>query len=280
MTGRTTRHLDRIVAGVREDLERRKREVPFPEVANRARAAPPRREIRSRLGPGPGIIAEVKRASPSRGWIRKDLDAAEAARAYAEGGACAVSVLTEPRVFGGALGDLAAASAASGAAPVLRKDFLLDEYMVAESRAHGADLVLLIVAVLGEETARMIRLAADYGMEALVEVHDEEEMAVAERAGATCLGINNRDLATLRVDLGTSERLLPKAPPEALTVVESGISSGAEVHRFHAMGADAFLVGEALVRSADPVRMIRDLTRDSRNPEKEKETGEWRPRSS
>jgi indole-3-glycerol phosphate synthase len=280
MTHRTRSRLDGIVAGVREDLERRKREVPFPLVERRARAAPRRREIRSRLGPGPGLIAEVKRASPSQGWMRKELDAAAAARAYAEGGACAVSVLTEARLFGGALEDLVAASAASGAAPVLRKDFVLDEYMVAESRAHGADLVLLIVAVLGERTGRMVRLAADYGMEALVEVHDEEEMAIAEGAGATCVGINNRDLGTLRVDLCTSERLLPKAPHGALKVVESGISRAEDVRRFHAMGADAFLVGEALVRSRDPVRMMRYLTRDARYPETEKETGEWKPRLS
>lgn len=259
MTARPAQHLGRIVDGVRADLEARRREVPFADVERRARTAGPRREIRDRLGDGPGIIGEVKRASPSRGWIRKDLDAGTAARVYAGAGACAVSVLTEARSFGGSLADLEAAAAASGPVPVLRKDFVLDEYMLAESRACGADLVLLIVGVLGGETAGMVRLAAAYGLEALVEVHDEQEMAVAAEAGATAVGINNRDLATLRVDLATAERLLPKAPRNAIKVVESGIAFREDVVRFREMGADAFLVGEALVRSEDAAQAIRDL---------------------
>ena len=132
--------------------------------------------------------------------------------------------------------------------------------MIAESRAFGADLVLLIVAVLGEETERMIQTAARYGMEALVEVHDEAELALAVRAGATIIGINNRDLSTLRVDLDISRRLLPLAPRDAVKVVESGISSPDDVRRFHALGADAFLVGEMLVRSGDAEEAVRSLT--------------------
>src|SRR5512145_425783 len=253
-------HLERIVAGVRDDLEARKAAFPFRDVVARARANALRRDIRARLADGPGIVAEIKRASPSRGWIRRDLDAADAARLYADAGACAVSVLTEGRGFGGSLDDLAAASGACGTVPVLRKDFVLDEYMLAESRAFGADLVLLMVSVLGDATGGMVALARDHGLEPLVEVHDAREMEIAAAAGAAVVGINNRDLATLRVDLSVSERLLPLAPPRAIKVVESGIATRDDVLRFRALGADAFLVGEALVRSADPGDAVRRLT--------------------
>lgn len=260
MTGGDSR-LGKIVAAVREDAERRKSFVPQAEVAALARANRRRRNIRDFLGKGPAIIAEIKRASPSRGWIRKDLDAAETAKSYVSGGACAVSVLTEHRFFGGSLKDLIAASAASGELPVLRKDFILDEYMLAESRACGADLVLLIVGVLGEKTEEMIRLAGEYGMESLVEVHDEGEMETAARSGARIVGINNRNLSTLEVDGKTAERLLPRVPSGAVTVVESGISSGAEVGRLYRMGAHAFLVGEAILDSGDAAEAIRKLRR-------------------
>ncbi len=252
-------HLTRLVAGVREDLAVRRAAAPFPEVVARARANAVRRDIRRGLASGPGIIAEIKRASPSRGWIRRDLDAGAAARAYARAGACAVSVLTERRRFGGSLADLEAASRGCGAIPVLRKDFVLDEYMLAESRAWGADLVLLMVSVLGAETVGMTALARGYGLEALVEVHDEAEMEIAAASGAGLVGINNRDLATLRVDLSVSERLLPLAPRGAIKVVESGISTPDDVARFRALGADAFLVGEALVGSDDPEAALRLL---------------------
>lgn len=275
----TADHLGRIVSAVRENLAERKAAVPFDRVSAAARSKGPRRDLRSHLGTEPDIIAEIKRASPSRGWIRRDLDAAEVARSYAAGGACAVSVLTENRFFGGTLGDLAEASAGGGL-PVLRKDFVLDEYMLAESRANGADLVLLIVGVLGGKTGEMVRLAEEYGLEALVEVHDEDELAIAVRVGATMIGINNRDLSSLRVNLGTSSRLLPMVPPGVIKVVESGISSRADVERFSSMGADAFLVGEALVRSSDPAEAIRKLTSGVYNKEREKERIEWKRRSS
>lgn len=176
--------------------------------------------------------------------------------------------------------DLSEASIACGDLPVLRKDFLLDEYMLAESRAHGADLVLLIVAVLGERTGEMVRLAAEYGLEALVEVHDEGEMDTAARSGATMIGINNRNLASLAVDLDTAARLLPLAPPGTVKVVESGISSRAEVVRFRELGADAFLVGESIVRSTDAKEAIQRLKRDVPNTDREKERSEWKRRSS
>lgn len=275
-----TPHLARIVSAVREELAERKAAVPFPEIADKARADLRRRDIRNFLGEGPGIIAEIKRASPSRGWIRKDLDAAGIARSYVYGGACAVSVLTETRFFGGTLRDLSEARAACGDLPVLRKDFVLDEYMLAESRVNGADLVLLIVGVLGRKTAEMVRRAAEYGLEPLVEVHDEAEMRVAAESGATIVGINNRDLASLRVDPDTAARLLPLTPPGVLTVVESGISSHAEVKRYYDMGADAFLVGEAIVRSPDAAETIRRLKAGVYNKETEKERIEWKRRSS
>jgi indole-3-glycerol phosphate synthase len=264
-------HLERIVAGVREDLGARKAAAPFRDVAARARGNAVRRDIRARLAGGPGIVAEIKRASPSRGWIRRDLDAAATARAYAGAGACAVSVLTEGRRFGGSLADLEAASRACGPVPVLRKDFVLDEYMLAEARAFGADLVLLMVCVLGDETGRMVALARDHGLEPLVEVHDERELEVAASAGATVVGINNRDLATLRVDLSVSERLLPLAPRGAIKVVESGIAGRDDILRFAALGADAFLVGEALVRSAEPGEAVRRLRGEGDVPHQIKE---------
>ena len=274
-----TQHLARIVSAVREELAERKAAVPFLKIADKARADLSRRDIRNFLGGGPGIIAEIKRASPSRGWIRKDLDAAGFARSYVSGGACAVSVLTENRFFGGTLRDLSEARAACGDLPVLRKDFVLDEYMLAESRVNGADLVLLIVGVLGRKTVEMVRRAAEYGLEPLVEVHDEEEMKVAAESGATIVGINNRDLASLRVDPDTAARLLPLSSPGVLKVIESGISSPAEVKRYYDMGADAFLVGEAIVRSPDAAETIRMLKAGVYNKEPEKERTEWKRRS-
>lgn len=263
MFQRNSSPLDTIVASVRNELEERKKTVSLAVLERRAarRGAP--RNIRTRLGGRPGIIAEIKRASPSKGWIRQELDAGGTARVYEEAGACAVSVLTEGRFFGGSLSDLETVRSATGEAPILRKDFLLDEYMVVESRAHGADLVLLIAAVLGKETREMVRVAKGYGLTPLVEVHDESELAIAADAGAEIIGINNRDLATLTVDLRTSERLLPRIPAGAIKVVESGIRSSSDLRRLAGLGADLFLIGETLVRSEDPARTIHDLLQEA-----------------
>lgn len=182
----------------------------------------------------------------------------ETARAYLSGGAWAVSILTESRFFGGTLGDLEQVRAGFPAARLLRKDFVVDEYMVAESRAHGADMVLLMVSVLGESTPGMVSLARKYRLEPLVEVRDKVELAVAERSGARLIGINNRDLSTLSVDLSVSERLLPFFPRDAIAVVESGISDAAQIRRFHALGGRLFLVGESLARSPNPADTIRE----------------------
>jgi indole-3-glycerol phosphate synthase len=252
-------HLERILSAVRETLEARKASDPFAGVAERATRNVRRRGIR--LGPGdpPGIIAEIKRASPSRGWIRKELDAADTARAYVRGGACAVSVLTESRFFGGSLADLSAASAACGDVPALRKDFLLDDYMIAESRSHGADLVLLIVAVLGKETGRMLRSARAFGMEALVEVHDEAEMDRAARLRSRLIGVNNRDLKSFTTDLAITERLAPLAPERTLLVGESGIGGHSDCLRLARAGVRSFLVGESLMRQPDIETATRQL---------------------
>ena len=206
---------------------------------------------------GPGIIAEIKRASPSRGWIRRDLDAVAAATSYLAGGAWAVSVLTEGRSFGGSIADLSDVRAAFPEATLLRKDFVLDEYMLAESRAHGADLVLLMVSVLGEMTGEMAALAFAHRLEPLVEARDAAEIGIAARSGARLIGINNRNLDTLAVDLSTGARLLPLLPPGVFPVVESGISSAEQVRGFHKAGARLFLIGESLAGSKDPADTIR-----------------------
>jgi indole-3-glycerol phosphate synthase len=221
----------------------------------------------SRLGPAkdllrtipesPGIIAEIKRASPSRGWIRRDLDAVATAAAYLAGGAWAVSILTEPHRFGGSLKDLSDVREAFPDATLLRKDFVQDDYMLAESRAYGADLVLLMVSVLGERTGEMVKSAFSNRLEPLVEARDAAEIAIAARSGARLIGINNRNLDTLTVDLSTGARLLPLLPPEIYPVIESGITTTDQVRDFHKAGARLFLIGESLAGSKDPADMIR-----------------------
>lgn len=272
--------LESIVASVRKELEEREKIVSLKSLKRRAARRPSPRDIRTRLGDRPGIIAEIKRASPSKGWIRQELDAARYARLYEDAGACAVSVLTERHFFGGNLSDLETVSSATVGVPILRKDFLLDEYMLVESRAHGADLVLLIAAVLGKETREMVRMAKGYGLDPLVEVHNESELAIAADAGAEIIGINNRDLPTFRVDLRTSERLLPRIPAGAIKVVESGIRSSSDLRRLAGLGVDLFLVGEMLVRSEDPARTIHDLLQGATPYIRTKEGEEWKRKSS
>src|SRR5512139_1126787 len=250
-------HLDTILAGVREALAYRTAVTPMDELLRKAASRGPVRDVFGTLPGGPGVIAEIKRASPSRGWIRKELDAVATARSYLEGGAWGISVLTEGTFFGGSLSDLEAVRAACPGAILLRKDFVLDEYMLAESRARGADLVLLMVSVLGGRTGEMVRLARRHSLEPLVEVHGEGEMDIAAESGARLVGINNRDLSTLSVDLATSERLLPRVPPGAVAVVESGITDPAQIRHLHALGGRLFLVGESLVAGPEPADTIR-----------------------
>ena len=265
MTQRTDTILDRIVADKREELAAAQRRVPFAELKARLPQAPPPRPFAEALrGDTVRLIAEVKKASPSRGLLRKDFDPVALARSYAEAGADAVSVLTDERHFRGSLDHLGSVRAAlPQGPPLLRKDFLFDHYQLYEARVHGADAVLLIAAVLNSALlAQLIGLAQALDMAALVEVHDELELERALMASATLVGVNNRDLRTFEVDLATTERLRPLIPPEVTVVAESGILTRADVERLQALGVHAVLIGEALVTAPDPAAKIRELFSD------------------
>jgi indole-3-glycerol phosphate synthase len=256
--------LDEIVAHKREELAAARAQRPPAAVVRAAEEATPPRPFRQALldgtaGEGAAVIAEIKRRSPVKGTFLPDGDPAALAATYAAAGAAALSVLTDTAFFHGSLADLAAARAAVPI-PVLRKDFLLDPYDVYVGRAAGADSVLLIVSILSpDELAALLVTARALGMEPLVEVHTEDEMRQAVDAGAGIIGINNRDLRTFTVDLGTTERLAPLAPPGTVIVGLSGIQRGADARRMRAAGAQAVLVGEALVTDPDPGARLREL---------------------
>ncbi len=250
--------LTEVVEGVRRELERR----PFDDGAllARARSSPPPRGFAEALrrGEPPAVIAEVKRASPSAGSIA-DRDPAERARAYEAGGAAALSVLTEPRHFGGSLADLRAARWATSL-PVLRKDFLVHPSQLIESRAAGADAVLLIAAALDDaELAALLALAGDLGLGVLLEAHAEDDLERALATDAQVIGVNARDLETLEVDGERALRLLGRIPGDRVAVLESGISRPEQARRAVEAGARAILVGEALMRAEDPAALIRSL---------------------
>ena len=255
--------LDKIVAVKREDLERAKIETPRSEVEARALGQPAAMSLsRALQGEGVSLIAEVKKASPSRGLLASDFDAVTLARTYAENGASAISVLTETPHFQGRLEFLAAIKDDLGARcpPLLRKDFIFDEYQVWEARAWGADAILLIASILGEgEMGSLIAEARGLGMDALVETHTEAEVKTSLSAGASLIGINNRDLATFEVDLETTRRLRPLAPAEVPVVAESGIFTKDDVAMVAGWGVDAVLVGEGLVKSEDVGAKVREL---------------------
>lgn len=207
----------------------------------------------------PAIIAEVKKASPSKGVLCGSFDPPEIARQYEAGGAAALSVLTDRDYFQGSLDDLQAARAAVRL-PVIRKDFTIDSRHVLEAAAHGADAILLIAAILSEREIRDFgEAASQYGMAALVEVHDAAELEKAKSAGADLIGVNNRNLSTFAVSLETSLELAPQMPKGALLVSESGIRTGADIARLREAGYSAFLVGEHLMKSADPAAALREL---------------------
>ncbi|MFF8827756.1 indole-3-glycerol phosphate synthase TrpC [Streptomyces sp. NPDC015131] len=247
--------LDEIVEGVRADLAVRRKSVPEAALRERAAAAGPPVDcaalLRAGAG-GPRIVAEVKRASPSKGTLAEIADPADLAARYAAGGAAAISVLTEGRRFGGSLDDLDAVRARV-AVPVLRKDFIVTPYQLWEARAHGADLALLIVAALDQpRLADLVALAAEIGLTPLVEAHDEAEAERAVAAGARIVGVNARDLRTLEVDRGTFARVAPHLPAGVVKVAESGVRGPLDVAGYASAGADAVLVGEALVTGPDP----------------------------
>ena len=207
----------------------------------------------------PAIIAEIKQASPSGGVLMEDFDPAAIARAYQQGGAAALSVLTDAKHFKGSLADLESARAAVKL-PALRKDFTIDSYHVHEAAAHGADAILLIAAILTERQMRDFReLAEGYRMSALVEVHDQEELQQAMASGARIIGVNNRNLHTFQVDLAVSLRLAEKIPAGVARVAESGIHSAADILRLREVGYQAFLVGEHLMKAPDPAQALRAL---------------------
>ncbi|WP_430779910.1 indole-3-glycerol phosphate synthase TrpC [Actinoplanes sp. G11-F43] len=259
--------LEEILAGVREDVAARQAALPLEKVRELAAAAPPAIDAYAALRkPGVAVIAEVKRASPSKGAIADIPDPAELAGEYAAGGARCISVLTEGRWFGGSLDDLAAVRA-SVRIPVLRKDFVVSSYQVHEARAHGADLVLLIVAALEQNVlVGLLERIESLGMTALVEVHNEEEADRALEANAKVIGVNARDLRTLEVDRSVFERIAPGLPQNVVKIAESGVRGPHDLIRYASAGADAVLVGEGLVTQKSPRDAVAELVNAGNHP--------------
>ncbi len=252
--------LDRIVEARRTAVDHRKRVLPEAVLRMAIAKAEPVRDFRAALTrDAVNVIAELKKASPSRGVLREDFDAKVLAAQLAQAGAAALSVLTEEEFFQGSLKDLREARGAT-AVPVLRKDFIIDPWQIWEARARNADSLLLIVAVLGDGLLReLLALGRELGMEPLVEVHTRDELERALNAGVRILGVNHRDLRTMQVHLGTSLELIEAVPDECVAVAESGLSSPDELKRLRAAGYDAFLVGEHLMTSPDPAAALRAL---------------------
>lgn len=250
--------LDSLVAGALEDAAARRAQRSLTEVEAAARARPPARDALAALAPDSRvkIIAEVKRASPSRGQLAEIADPAALAVSYQTGGASAISVLTESRRFAGSLADLAEVRA-SVEVPVLRKDFIADPYQVAEAREHDADLVLLIVAALDQPKLRELHdLIVEFGMTPLVEAHSAEEIDRALDVGASVVGVNARDLRTFELDRDLFARLADRIPSGVIRVAESAVQSPEDVAHYRAAGADVVLIGEALVTGDDPVTTL------------------------
>ena len=256
--------LDRILARKREELEVARSAVPLAQMQARAAAAPPPRDfvgaLRAKIAAGrPAVIAEIKKASPSKGLLRADFDPAAIARGYEAGGAACLSVLTDRDFFQGAHEHLARARSACQL-PVLRKDFITEPYQVHEARAMGADCILLIAAAVATQDMQGLeRLAHSLGMAVLVEVHDASELDAALTLKTPLLGINNRNLRSFETRLETTLDLLPRIPHDRIVITESGIVASADVARMRARSVNAFLVGEAFMRAPDPGAALRQL---------------------
>lgn len=250
--------LEEILASTRLRIDELEELVTEDALEQRIASLPtPRGFTSALLGPGTAVIAELKRESPSAGPLNPDMNAADMARSFAEGGAAAISVLTEPDHFKGSREDLEAATAAG--LPVLRKDFILDELQVLESRAWGADAVLLIVRCVGDRLDILLQATHALGMDALVEVFNEQDLAIALDAGAPVIGVNHRDLETFEVDPERTAKLAPQIPDDVLLVGLSGVTEPSDVAALRAAGAGAVLVGEALVTAEDPAAKLRQL---------------------
>src|SRR5579863_3116128 len=251
-----------IVAATRRRVGECRSTADLRELEKRAAGHVPRgfrRGLEDAARAGVAVIAELKKASPSRGMIREDFDPAALARELEEAGAAALSVLTDEEFFQGSLENLRTASE-STRLPCLRKDFILDEFQLLEARANGADAVLLIVAALSPQELKLLaRRAGEYGLDVLCEVHDAEELRRAEDVGCTLIGVNSRDLRTFTVDLETAFRLADSIPKPALRVAESGINNGADIARLRAAGYHAFLIGESLMKAKSPGETLKGL---------------------
>ncbi|MBA3301579.1 MAG: indole-3-glycerol phosphate synthase TrpC [Thermoleophilaceae bacterium] len=254
--------LERMVRATREALERRRREVPLSQLEGQlARFGEGRPFSEALSRPGTSVIAEHKRRSPSAGVIREGSSVADMVRAYELGGAAALSILTEESHFGGSLADLREARAATEL-PILRKDFTIDPYQLYEAKAAGADAILIVIGSCHhEDAAHLFAEARALDLDALIEVHDEEELEVALSLDADVLGINNRNLADFSVDLTTTYDLLADVPAGKTVVSESGIATREQIEELERVGIDAFLVGETVMRAADPEAALRELTR-------------------
>jgi indole-3-glycerol phosphate synthase len=259
----TGTYLDRILAGTVEELSRRRSQRPLDVLERDAAAAPAPVPFTAALrGTGVAVVAEIKRASPSKGPIAPHAIATDVARDYIAGGAAAISVLTDERFFRGSIEDLEAVSALarSSGVPTLRKDFIIDPYQLAEARAAGASAAILIVAALDRRALQSLLAAAnDYGLDALVEIHDAADLATAIDLGATLIGVNNRDLRSFTVDLATTERLAALVPESVTLIGESGIRTRDDVERLAAAGVHAVLVGETLMLAPDRPAALREL---------------------
>lgn len=254
--------LRKIAASRQKRVEEAKGRVPEAELRRLCEKIPPALDVLGRLASWPSgkraVIAEVKRRSPSKGDIAPGIDAGVVAKGYERAGAFAISCLTEPDYFGGSLADLDSVRAAVKI-PVLYKDFVTDPYQIHEARAHGADLALIIVALLGEDTKKYHDLMVGAGLTPLVEVHDEAELEIAVKSGARLIGVNNRNLKTFLIDLEEGKRLVSLIPKDRFAVAESGLKTVAEMDDFASAGAKTFLIGESIVAKPDPGAALREL---------------------